>query len=90
MKSLIKILISLLLLILNKSDTTPRLQRGVNGSEFKTPGKLHILRVAIANLKTHSFPLSIKRRGNMGIFIQLSSFSQNLITESNVGKKSIR
>lgn len=48
MKSLIKILISLLLLILYKSDTAPRLQRGVNGSEFKTPGKLHILRVADA------------------------------------------
>ena len=32
--------------------TAPRLQRGVNGSEFKTPGKLHILRVADAKPTT--------------------------------------
>ena len=40
MKSLIKILISLLLLILYKSDTAPRLQRGVNGAKDAQNEKL--------------------------------------------------
>lgn len=45
-------------------DTAPRLQRGVNGSEFKTPGKLHILRVADAKPTTPRY----RRRSNEGQF----------------------
>ena len=65
MKSLIKILILLLLLSLYKSGTAPCLQRGVNNSEFKTPGNF----TYYASQTQNQQPLATagaQTRGNVG------------------------